>query len=138
MTATEAYEPILLPVMTAAVAAGRQIEYLLESKVSLKTTSLMVLDEIGRQPGINGMSLVALLHLSHVTINGVLGRLEAQGLIERTSIAGGGGRQCYLTPAGLHMADRARELLGPLQAAIRDVLPEREPSVAEVLWGMES
>lgn len=95
----------------------------------------VVLRIVGREEGITPGGLARRIHDHPSTLTGVLQRLEAQGLLERTRDALDGRRvHLRLTPAGHALnAVRAGTVESAVRSAIGRVDPERLQAATDVL-----
>lgn len=92
----------------------------METRLGLTIPQRMSLLLIARQPGVLASDLAALLHLHRGTLSGIVGRLGAAGLIERTTDEGDARRiRLTLTPAGSAAVERRS---GTFEAAVRRLL----------------
>jgi len=92
----------------------------MERRIGLTIPQRLSLLLIGRNPGVLASELAAVLHLHRGTLSGILRRLEAAGLIERTLDAADARRAgLTLTKAG-QTANRRRD--GTFEDAARRVL----------------
>src|SRR3954471_16581726 len=73
----------------------------MEDSLGISGPQRFALRLIGERPGVGAGELAAILHLHRSTVTGLLQRLEARGLIERTSHATDARRMhLHLTAAG--------------------------------------
>jgi DNA-binding MarR family transcriptional regulator len=93
----------------------------MEDSLGISGPQRFALRLIGELPGIGAGKLAATLHLHPSTVTGVLQRLEARGLIERTSHATDARRlHLHLTPAGKRALNPA--MRGTVEHALRNTL----------------
>jgi DNA-binding MarR family transcriptional regulator len=106
----------------------------MQAHLGLTVPQRMALLLVGRKRGILASELAELLHLHPGTISGVVGRLEAAGLIVREDDAEDARRiRLALTPAGL-AANRRRA--GTFEAAVRRVLAASSKSELAIAGGV--
>jgi DNA-binding MarR family transcriptional regulator len=92
----------------------------MEAAVGLTGPQRFALVAIGRQPGVAAGVLASHLHLHPGTLTGIIARLAAAGLIERTWDADDGRRmRLRLTAAGRAITRRRR---GTVEAAVRSAM----------------
>lgn len=93
----------------------------------LTSVQFAALDAIAQQPGIDQASLAALIGFDRATMGGVLDRLEAKGLVQRTvSPQDRRARLLALSPAGARLLAEVRPVVEALQAEILAALNPAE------------
>jgi DNA-binding MarR family transcriptional regulator len=113
----------VLAFMQAVWTVDHQLERLsksMETRLGLTIAQRMTLLLIGRHPGILASTLAEQLRLHRGTMTGIVQRLEAAGLVQRTVDASDGRRiGLWLTAAGRAIPARRA---GTFEGAVRDVL----------------
>jgi MarR family transcriptional regulator, temperature-dependent positive regulator of motility len=102
--------------------------------VDMTSVQFAALDAIAQQPGIDQASLAATISFDRATIGGVVDRLEAKGLVQRSvSDQDRRARLLHATPAGLQQLAAVRPTVEALQAEILAALSASERASFEAL-----
>ena len=98
-----------------------------EAGQDITAVQFAALNVISRHPGLDQASVAGLIALDRATIGGVIDRLEAKGLVERSvSATDRRAREVRATKAGLALLDRITPVVQDLQTDILTGLDAQE------------
>lgn len=104
--------------------------------IGVTSPQRLALRVLVRQPEITASGLADVLHVDRSTVTGILRRLEAASLVERSPDAADGRKQrIVVTPAGRRLADT---LSGTVESAMRHTLAGMPPDQIRAVTGFLS
>lgn len=110
---TTTTNPLFHHSIRSALDNGRKLERDIARLLPVQLATLLVLDEVARDPGITARPLAQALDLSEQTLSGVVARMERDGLLSRETETTKTGRVAHitLTQPGLDLLAECRRKL---------------------------